>query len=200
MPEYIILPEPLLKVGHYIHFSKGWKKPELEDKFFKIVVTQQIPVYIWRIIESGKSVDIVLEDEGLYPEDPESFYEIAFKMKGENCILYPRLPSTDYYNKLEKSGFVPDLADDNKRYIGGYTEEDFKEGILKEYTVNKDWQSDIVYRIYNDSPEDEHVVLRTTVNRCQIKEVIGKEREDVLRTGRYKEILHYTMVKMGWRE
>jgi len=199
MPELLAVPEPLLKVGFFVHFSKGWDK-KFEDKLFQLEVVQQIPRYVHRIIESGATMDIKLEDEGYYPTSPRTLYEILFGFKGENIILYPMLPGTDYYLKLEESGFIPVPTDDNKRYLGGYTEEDmpYKQPMLREYVLKKDFMETIVYRLYNDSPEDEHFVLRGIVNRCKLgREVVGKEKEDILkrRPPLFREIPHWTVIK-----
>jgi len=194
-PELLAIPEPLLKVGHYVWFSKGWPR-ELEDKVFKITVVQQIPRMIHRIITSGSTISINLEDEGLFPEEPASLYEILFGFKGVNIILYPFWPSTDPYLKLEKSGYRPDTTSDDLRYLGGYLEEEtpWTRPLLREYCVNKDWMPDLVYQIYNDDPQTQHFALKGTVNRCKIEEVYGDEKRRVIAERRYRFIPHYTIM------
>jgi hypothetical protein len=192
MPEYIVSVEPLLKVGQYVHFSEGWDE-KLADKVFVVEAAQQIPFKLWLVLESGMAYRLVLPEAGLYPDSSKTLYEILFKMRGENVILYPMLPSTEFYNRLEKSGFVPNPQDDVLRYLGGYTEEDFREGRLREYTL-KDMDT-IVYLLYNDSPQDEHIRLEAVVNRLKIKKVPDDVAKRVLEQVRYREISHYKVVR-----
>jgi len=192
--ELLAIPEPLLKERFYVYFTKGWK--ELGDKFFEIKVTQQIPREVWKILDVGKTHDLVLKDEGFIPENPKTLYEVYVGLKG-NVLLYPRLPSTKYFLALEKSGFVPNPADDELRYLGAYTEADtpYDEPRLRFYAV-KDMEPP-VFRLYCDSIEPEKAVLRFIVNRCRI-EPVTPEIEKALRAKKipYKEIKHYT--RMIW--
>jgi len=192
MPEYIATVEPLLKVGQYVRFSEGWEE-KYAEQVYVVEAAQQIPRKLWLVIQNGIYYDLDLKDVGFYPTSPKSLYEIVFKMRGENIILYPRLPSTEYFNKLEEPGFTPEPLDDNLRYIGGYTEEDFKEGRLREYTI-KDMDK-IVYRLYNDSPEDEHIRLEAIVNRLKIRRVSDEVARRVLEQVRYRDIPHYKAVR-----
>ena len=178
-----LLPNtPLLKEDNYVFF-KGKNFPNhVRDKVFKIGFTQQIPRYISRFIAKGKYVDVDLDEVGLYPESTNTLYELRFGMKG-NVLLYPRYPSNVYYNVLEKSGYVPpdDLSDVDKRYIGCYTETDIpydaNPPVLVEYTV-KEFDK-VVYRLYADSIEDEKVIIRCIVNRCQLVKLDEDEEKEV---------------------
>jgi len=191
MPELLVLPEPLLKRGYYVHFSKNWHEL-FADKYFVIGPTQQIAHKLHRIINQGKEHDIDLEEVGLIPTNPETLYEILAGFKG-NLLLYPRLPSTDWYLKLEKSGFVPVPDDDVKRYIGCYTQEDmpYDKLLFREYTVKE--METPMYRFYNDSTEPEKLVLRLVVNRCHlIRELTKEEVEEIIRKRiPVREIPHY---------
>lgn len=194
MPEYIVELEPLLKVGQYVLFSKGWRE-EVRNKVFEVLAAQQIPRSIYAIISSGGTYSISLKARGFVPESPESLYEILFKFRGTNLILYPKFPSTDYYLKLEKSGYSPNPSDPDLRYLGGFTEEDFERGRLREYTVYINWQPEIVYDIYNDSPADEHFRLDAIVNRVKLTDVSPDVQKKVIESGRYRFITHYEAVR-----
>lgn len=175
--------DPLLKEDNYVFFRGGDFPDHVANKIFKIGFTQQIPRYISKFIANGKYVDIELDKVGLYPESVSTLFELRFGFKG-NVLLYPRYPTTQYFNVLEKSGFTPPddpSTDPDKRYIGCYTSVDapfdVNPPLLAEYTV-KNFDT-IVYRIYADSVEDEKVVIRCIVNRCQLIELDEDEEKEV---------------------
>jgi len=178
MPE--ITFKPYIVTGQYIFFKGGWK--DKENKIYRAGYTQTFPNRFSFIVSAGSTHDFKLEDKGLYPESTETFYELAWGMKG-NAILQVRLPSTAYYNILEKSGFEPNDALTSNQYVGGYMEEDMPYDanplIFREYVV-KDHET-IVYRLKAESFENEKILLRCVVNRVQLVGLDKREEEYVKR-------------------
>lgn len=199
MFELLAVPEELLKENYYVYFTVGrWTSDgKYENRFFQVELTQQIPCERAFIISAGLSFDFKLEDEGLIPTNPLTLYEILIGLKGEGILFYPRIPSTDYYLKLEKAGFVPDPADARLRYLGCYVQEDspYDKPKLRTYTI-KDMEPPVI-RMYNDAPNDEKAVLRFIVNRCKLAPVDAEtERKLRLKQLPYRVIKHYT--QMVW--
>ena len=197
MFELLSVQEPLLKESWYLYFTKGWgiDGKIIEDRFYEVDLTQQIGYDIARIIAVGSTYDVVFLDQGLVPENPWTLYEVLMGLKG-NVLMYPRLPSTDWYLKLEKSGFVPDPTDAAKRYIGAYVEADspYDKPKLRAYTI-KDLEPPVL-RLYTDSIEHEKAVLRFMVNRCKLK-TVNAETEKRLRAKQlpFREIKHYSLMR-----
>ncbi len=170
---------PMLDSGVLVYFNGKRFPDRFADKMFRVVATQQIPVYITEYIEGFSYIDLQLSDYGLYPDSNETLYELRFGLDGNGKgLLYVRYPTTTYYNTLEDPKWQTSLEDITKRYIGCYSEKDipFDEfpPRLIEYTVKS--FDEIVYRIYNDSTEFDKFILRCIVNRCLIKEI---KEEDV---------------------
>lgn len=196
MFELLVAPEPFLKENFYVWFSPGWDtQGRYAEKFFEVELTQQIPFDVYGIINVGETWDIAFQDQGLIPENPLTLYEILIGLKG-NVLLYPRLPSTDWYLKLEKAGFVPDPANDVKRYIGCYVEADmpYDQPKLRAYCI-KDMEPPVL-RLRNDSIEAEKAVVRFLVNRCKLKAVDAEtERKLKAKQLPYRVIKHYSLFK-----
>jgi hypothetical protein len=196
--------EPFLKFGHYVLFSSKWKDP-IGDTVRKVLMAQQIPRYKSYIVSAGRYVDVDLSTgSGFYPDSPSSLFEILFGMKSgspPNVILYPRLPSTEYFMKLEESGQVPPdnpATDDDLRLIGGLTEDDInmEKPRLRIYTLKRDYMDRIVLRIYNNSADVTKVILRGTVNRIKLSKPVSEdEKKEIIKSGRYRWIPHWEDIK-----
>ena len=201
---FTVTPE-LLKPRYVVHFSKGFKK-EWVERYFRVTRVQQLGHEKHRIIASNTSHDIDLSGElaehgGLYPDLPNSLFEILIGWKPKQALMYPRLPTTDYFQKLEMTGWVPPSADNiatehELRYVGEFSGEDspYDQPKLRIHAV-KDMAA-LALRFYADSPEDEKVVVKFTVNRCKVDEVrygdlTEKEKAAV------REIYHYSLVGAG---
>jgi hypothetical protein len=199
MFELLAIPEELLKENYYIYFTKGaWTTTsEFSDKFFAVQLTQQVPFELAYILDAAGSYDIKFEENGLIPTSPITLYEILMGLKGETILAYPRIPSTDYYLKLEQSGYVPDTADETKRYLGCYVQEDtpYNQPKLRTYTI-KDMEPPVL-RLYNHGPNPEKAVVRFIINRCKLS-TVDAETERKLRAKQlpFRVIKHYT--QMVW--
>ncbi|MEM1551568.1 MAG: hypothetical protein QXH03_02725 [Candidatus Bathyarchaeia archaeon] len=199
MFELLATPEELLKENYYVYFTSGRWTPEnpWAEKFYVIELTQQIPFELAFILNSAQKHTLDFDDSGLIPKSTKTLYEILIGLKGQNILFYPRIPSTDYYLKLEKSGFVPDPEDVVKRFLGCYVEDDspYRAPKLRTYTI-KDMEPPVL-EIYNNGPEPEKTVVRFIVNRCKLAPV-DPETERKLRAKQlpYRVIKHYT--QMVW--
>ena len=201
---FTVTPE-LLKPRWLVHFSKGFKK-EWAEKHFRVLRIQQLGHEKHRIIGAGTSHDIDLSAElaehgGLYPDLPTSLYEILVGWKPKQALMYPRLPTTDYVQKLEMTGWVPPAADKlptehELRYLGEFSGVDspYDQPKLRIHTV-KDMAA-LAFRFYADSPEDEKVVARFIINRCMIQEMRYEELTEKEKAA-VREIYHYSLVGAG---
>lgn len=164
--------------GTYILFEGRWTD-EVADKMFKVTASQRFPVIYPLIIQGGKYYDFSLDDNGLFPDKPNTLYEVGFGVKG-NCVLHIRLPSDRYFNVLEKSGFIPREDLSANQYIGGFTKYELtieEPRRLRVFTLKN--AVNIVFRILADSYEDEKIVLYATVNRLKIEKLSEDERKSV---------------------
>ncbi len=170
--------------GEYIllrgTFSRYFEVPK--GKLFKARFIHRFPVLKPVSLQPNDYDDFDMDDDlGLYPDSVETLYEIGLGIDNGRGIVYPRLPSNTYYNYLEKSGFIP--ADDlsSNKYIGGYTERHLpisEPKLLKFYTL-KDMDT-INLRVFNDTAEDQKIVLDFTVNRIHIVEPTDEEKKKVV--------------------
>jgi len=195
MFELLVVPEPFLKEQFYVYFTENWDK-KWSDRFFEVVLTQQIKFDLHGIVPTGRTWDIVFLDQGLVPENPKTLYEILIGFKGYG-LCYPRLPSTDWYLKLEKAGFVPDPASDTYRYLGCYTPDEmpYTQPKLRAYCI-KDMEPPVL-RFYAESVEThEKIVAKFIVNRCRV-EPVPEEIERKLRAKKipFRKIKHYSLLK-----
>lgn len=166
--------------GTYVYFNGSWND-QLSNKLVKVKCTQRFPVRYPMIIKEGEYYDFNLSENGLYPTNPETLYELGVGIKGES-VMYIRLPDNVYFNYLEKSGFIPSEDLSENRYIGGFTELEIpveEPRRLRVYTVKNMVSS--VFRILADNYEDSKVILCVTVNRMKIDKVSESEEIKVKR-------------------
>ena len=196
---FTVTPE-LLKPRYVVHFSGGFKK-EWAGRYFRVTRVQQLGHEKHRIIGSNTSHDIDLSAEladhgGLYPDLPTSLYEILIGWKPKQALMYPRLPTTDYFQKLEMTGWIPDPTNDQLRYVGEFSSVDspHDQPTLRIHTI-KDMAA-LALRFYVDSPEDEKVVVRFIINRCQVLEVKYEDLTEKEKAA-VREIYHYSLVGAG---
>ena len=165
-----------LKPGENVYFTESWPIDWLAGKYFTVVKNKVVRRDIIKTISSGGKIDYDLDsDNGWLPLKQKELYEINLTMKG-GVLLYPMWPSSDYFLSLENPDYKPDYTSSTNRYIGFFEEVDIpiiedpeKGGILKIYTVKG--MHKIRLRLYNDSIEDEKVVLRLLTNMCILEEI-----------------------------
>lgn len=210
-----LIPEAwkkILRNRHVVYFDdagvEGSAYPDrFSEKYFRVKRTQQInydlPFYL-----SGKDgelpqVDVDFEDDdkiGLYPNNTWSLYEILIGMKSSqgSVLAYPLASINQYLTTLEEGGFRPNTASDAQRYIGAIEESDTPadKPQLRYHTV-ADLNS-IGLRLFNDSLQDDKVVLKMLVNRCYLEEVPEKNLSQKEKD-RVREITHYDLeARGGW--
>ena len=189
----------LLEPRQLVHFSKNWHK-EFEDKYFRIDRVQEIGFDRHFIVGTGSYYDFDTFDETVGGLEPyrrfNTLYEVLMGWKPPQGLIYPRIPTTDWFQKLEWPDWVPTPTDVTKRYLGTFHGRD------SPYDEPK-FRMHLVYgmepptlRIYADSPEDEKVVLRQIINRCKLLEVSYEELTPQERD-RVREILHHSLVAGG---
>jgi len=167
-----------IDTGSYVFFEGKWTD-FVSNKLFKVGFSQRFPVRYSMIIEKGRFYDFDLSDNGLYPENPRTLYEIGFGMSG-SAVVHVRIPSNRYYNVLEDSDFIPSEDLTRNEYVGGFTETEIpaeEPRRLRVYTL-KD-MTKVVLRVFNDGHEDEKVVLHVTVNRMRLDSVSSEEERKI---------------------
>lgn len=210
-----IVPEAwkrLLEPKHVVHFvgshPEYWQE-RVAGKYFRIKITQQIP-YDRAFIMSPElehNVDISedntrIGDFGLYPDNTMTLYEILVGMKSTSgsVLLYPRAPPNEWFLTLEESQFVPTPASNDYRYIGPYTEEvtPADRPQVRLHTIKE--EESIGFRLYNDAPIDNKIVLVMLVNRC-LMEHVKKEELTEKELERARELFHFGLSARGsWGE
>lgn len=166
--------------GTYIYFNGSWNG-QIKNALMKVMRTQRFPVRYPMVIKKGEYTDFNLSDNGLYPANPSTLYELGVGIKGE-AVLYVRLPDNVYFDYLEKSGFIPSEDLSSNKYIGGFTEYEIpveEPRRLRVYTVKNMVSS--AFRILADNYEDSKVILCFTVNRMKIDKVGEAEEMRVKR-------------------
>ncbi|MCD6407235.1 hypothetical protein J7L81_05135 [Candidatus Aerophobetes bacterium] len=199
--------EPLVNTGMYVYFKGGWGETGKGEKVYRVRSVQRFSRYASKIIKRWSYDDFDLSNAsgglGMYPENMLSMYELAIGMKGDT-LLYVRLPSTRYFNMLEKSGFEPAEDLSENKYVGPYTKADIpfdaNPPVLRIVTVKN--LDTIVLRAYADSFEDEKTVLRFVVNRCRLEEIkdadaIKAKASELQAEGRLKIIEDWRIIAGG---
>lgn len=210
-----LIPEAwkkILRNRHVVYFNDegidGSAYPNrFSEKYFKVKRTQQIN-YDLPFFISGKNgvlpqIDVDFEDEddvGLYPNNTWSMYEILIGMESSqgSVLAYPLASINQYLISLEEGGFTPNLTNPAKRYIGAIEESDtpVDKPQLRYHTVSD--LNSIGLRLFNDSLQDDKVVLKMFINRCLLEEtpernLTQKEKD------RVREINHYELeARGGW--
>jgi len=179
MPMLLTEEPNFLKEGQRVKFSENWsEETKKAGKFFKAKKTvRTVKKERYWILDTDSTVDFRIdEDSGLLPTTSDTLYEVHVGMKGD-VLLYPMWPESDYLLELEKVGQRPYTSADQlpKRYLGNWDQYDigWKDKRLTDYFVKN--MDRIVYRLYNDSPVPEKVVLRFMVNKIVLEE-IGKKK------------------------
>ena len=181
MPE--LTKSDYLRVGQYVYLKGVWRisgGARLEDAIFKVVKADQFDYTKSYIIKQGEQGELDLEDDlSLYPEEFDTLYEIGVGMIG-NVKLFIKLPSDKFYYFLEDQGYLATVGPTTE--IGGFTEEMIpptEPKVLREYTI-RDMKDSIRYVLVNSSYKDEKAVLKFTVNRVKLMEVVGEEKNNIL--------------------
>lgn len=198
----LLTEEPqLLEPRHIVHFSQNYEK-EFENKYFK--VDRVNPMVFGRhfVVNSDTHFDLPLYNDfgdvpsgGLEPyKNFQTLYEVLIGLAPANAILYPRIPSTDWYNKLEAPGGNPDPSSELLRYLGGYKGRDspLYEPHLRAMLVYG--QEPLTLRLFADSPKAEKIRLNLIINRCRIVEVKAPTPQEQAHA---REIIHYSLVSGG---
>ena len=179
MPEILIRPEPFLKPRQYVYFTSSWNIERVAGKFFEVVRTQQLTYEKAIILQENNYYTFTMnEDSGLLPDRTNTLYEMYIGIKG-NVLMYIRWPSTDYFMRFEKAELKPAeperlSTDVDKRYISviDQTISPYDKPRYREYTIKE--MEPIALVFFNDSIDDEKVVLRFLVNRCMLVETEEK--------------------------
>lgn len=165
------------------------------NTFYEVEATQQIPYTVSAIIPGEDYTVIDLDEIGLYPTRPVSVYQIILGIGGSNDVLvYPMIPETDFFLKLEKSEFTPNPSLPQRAFIGYLTKEDSPISDPKiEIITVKDYD-DIALMIFNPTSVYKKVILDFTVNRCKIEEITDEKRiEEIKKENNFRDILDYRL-------
>jgi len=189
----LVLPiekiEPLKK-GDYVHFSENWKPSDFAGKYFLVTATMRKIFDRHFIIPAGSSYDFTIdEDTGLLPTSIESLYEIFVGIKGL-ILAYIKWPTSDYLVRLEKTGYMPDVTDDVKRYIGIIEPADTPPTNPKLVLYTTKSMDPIALSFYNDTEEDQKIVIRFAINHCKLEEAPAPGAGAVVR-----EIQHWRDIR-----
>lgn len=202
----------ILEPKHVVHFvgshPEYWQE-RVAGKYFRILMTQQIPYSRAFILgpEDTYSADIsddnaAIGDFGLYPDNSMTLYEnlIGLKSTSGSVLLYPRAPPNEWFATLEEGGYIPDTTNNNLRYLGPWTEEitpaDRPQARI--HTI-KDEES-VGILLYNDTDVYNKVVLVMLVNRCLMQHV-PKESLTDKELERCRELSHFGLMARGkWGE
>lgn len=210
-----IVPEAwkkLLEPKHVVHFvgshPEYWQE-RVAGKYFRVMMTQPITYDRAYILESGGTYSTDISDDnaaigdlGLYPDNTMTLYEILVGMKSTSgsMLCYPRYPPNEWFTTLEEGGFIPNIANNNLRYLGPFTEEitPADRPQVRIHTIKK--EESIGLYLYNDTSKHNKVVLVMVVNRCLLKHV-PKESLTDKELERCRELLHAGLMSRGhWGE
>jgi hypothetical protein len=197
--ELLVDTPMLLKEGHIVHFGEGWRN-EKERKFFKVLVTQQLTYDVIRIVAPGNAniqdVSFMAPNQGgvsndyisLLPVNTKTLYEILVGFKGIPMV-YPRYANR-YQLQLEESQVLPTPSDTTYLAWMGYFDAEgspYYAPKVRVYTV-KDQEPPHWY-LFNPYQDDEKIVIRNVVNKCQL-EKLENPTEQQVRVAR--EVTYYT--------
>ena len=111
-PEATVSPgtPKLLQKGYYVRFTDQWPGtlPYVQNKFFQISKTTQVPYDLTYILPSDNYRDVDLSNdaggENLYPENTKTLYEVALGFKPGNYMTQFFIPTGEVMNRLEQEG------------------------------------------------------------------------------------------------
>jgi len=211
-----IVPEAwkkLLEPRHIVRFvgshPEYWQE-RVAGKYFRIMLTQQIVydrAYILGAGATSAAIDIsddnaAIGDLGLYPDNSMTLYEILVGMKSTSgsMLCYPRYPPNEWFITLEEGGFIPNVASNNLRYLGPWSEEitPYDRPQVRLHTIKE--EESIGIMLYNDTDVFNKVVLGWVVNRCLLKHVNKEELSDN-ELNRCRDLIHAGLTTRGhWGE
>lgn len=197
----VVIPPRLLQEGYLVTFPSSWPATysNVTGKTFRIEVVVQNPYDLGYIIPTADYRDIDFSNgtgtfqEGLYPENAITLYEIAIGWKPGAFINEFFIPATRSINRLEYAGMEPDVTDSKKRYLGAYTYKDspYDNPQIKFYAVQK--LTPLIMRQYVLAGVDyEKCVTGLIINRCKMA-VIANPSQDQLQKA--KVIRYYEELK-----
>ncbi len=184
----------LFKVRYKLRFISESDKyaPTIKaNVFYEVKRTQQIPYTFSLILPPADGTLIKLDDIGLYPERRNSVYQLIIGFGGSSDILiYPMIPETDYFLRLEKAEYAPNPAVESLRYLGCLTKEDspIQDPKLEIITV-KDYET-VAFNIFNPTSVYKKLIVDILVNRCLIEEVPKEEKVNI-----WRDILDYRLLR-----
>ena len=197
--ELLVDTPMLLKEGHIVHFSEGWRN-EKEKKFFKVLTTQQLTYDVIRIVSPGNAniqdIDFEAPNQGgvsdayisMLPVNTKTMYECLIGFKGI-CMVYPRYGNR-YQLQLEESQCLPTPSDTTYLAWMGYfdsVQSPYFAPKVRVYTL-KDQEPPHWY-LFNPYQDDEKIVIRNVVNKCLL-ELLPTPSEQEKRVAR--EVTYYT--------
>jgi len=197
------------QVVHFVGSHPEYWQERVAGKYFRVMLTQQIPYDRAYILGAGASYSADISDDnaaigdlGLYPDNTMTLYEILLGMKSTSgsMLCYPRYPPNEWFITLEEGGFIPNVANNNLRYLGPWSEEitPYDRPQVRLHTI-KDEES-VGIMLYNDAPIHNKVVLGWIVNRCLMK-FVNKEDLTDKELERCRELIHAGLVTRGhWGE
>jgi len=182
----------------YVEFSPNWKEnaalfDQEDTRFYRVKRQQCVSYDLHYFINVDKKIDVLInEDNGLEPTSPFTLYQILFGLKqsGAGVILYSMWPQGNYISQLQKVGMRPYTDKPDKRYLGGWTEEEspasdphLLEWVLKDYNP-------VNWRIYNDSPNAQKLIISMKINKLKL-EAMGSRKTPI------REVYHYKDLNWG---
>jgi hypothetical protein len=197
------------QVVHFVGSHPEFWQERVAGKYFRIMMTQQIPYDRAYILAAGGTYSTDISDDnaaigdlGLYPDNTMTLYEILLGMKSTSgsMLCYPRYPPNEWFITLEEGGFIPNVANNNLRYLGPWSEEitPYDRPQVRIHTIKEEESVGIM--LYNDAPIHNKVVLGWLVNRCLMKYVDKSELTDK-ELERCRELIHAGLVTRGhWGE
>ena len=163
----------LLQEGYFVRFTDQWPDtlPYVQNKFFKIGRTNQVPYDLTYILPTNDYRDVDLSNnaagENIYPENTRTLYEVALGFKPGNYMVHFYIPAGEFVHRLDQAGMVPDVTHATRRYLGARKPEDspYDDKRIFLYFV-KDLEP-LILRVFVDTGVDfEKCVLGLTVNKC----------------------------------
>lgn len=201
MPEASVSPgvPKLLQEGYFVRFTDQWPDtlPYVQNNFFKISRTNQVPYDLSYILPSNDFRDVDLSNnaggEFIYPENTKTLYQVALGFKPGNYLVHFYIPAGEFVHRLEQPGMVPDVTHATRRYLGARKPEDspYDDKRIFLYFV-KDLEP-MILRVFVDTGIDfEKCVLGLTVNKCYMVAMPSPTADQLAKA---KVIQYYTELR-----
>lgn len=169
------------KTGDEIEDDFVWFSPLYDeryaDKYFRVKYGMVVPTRT-SITLSTENREFILEfgddENGLYPSNNNTLYEILFSFYGPDVLVYPQWTAGKFFLRLEGSRMYPRPSNERYRYIGAWRDEDspYTDPKIRIHTVKELDDFNLLF-YYQGSGEllIRKVLLQLLVNRVSLQEV-----------------------------